>query len=82
LEVREVGNLRRIERLWRSENFEMLDRSAKFGGRIGQKFSEVRRFVRSSGREVLGGSGGIVAPLASNGYIFGASCNCGSYSGA
>jgi hypothetical protein len=75
-----VGNLRKFERLWRSENFEMLDRSANFGGRICQKFWEVRRFVRSSGREVLGGSGGIVAPLASNRYIFEASCNCGSYS--
>jgi hypothetical protein len=33
-----VGNLRRFVRLLRSENFEILDRSANFGGRIGEKF--------------------------------------------
>jgi hypothetical protein len=39
--------MRRFERLWRSKNFEMLDRLANFGVRIGQKFWEVRRFRRS-----------------------------------
>jgi hypothetical protein len=39
--------MRRFERLGRSKNFEMLDRSANFGVRIGQKFWDVRRFGRS-----------------------------------
>jgi hypothetical protein len=39
--------MRRFGSLGRSKYFEMLDRSANFGGWIDHKFWEVRRFGRS-----------------------------------